>query len=218
MTGLFLCLSLLVAPSAQAAVAQTPQEPAPVRLNGVWDLNKDLSTKPMAPPGESGREGDRGGGRRPGGGGGGMPGGMGGGRGGGMRGGGGGGRGGGSADDIRKARTVMQELGQSPARLTIVSKPDAVSITDPEGVIRKFVTNGKTDKVAMNGETIEVKSKWDGEVLTQEFKAGSAKFTRTIETTIDGHQLVITVTPKGDGGGVAGPSFMRFVYDRSQLQ
>ena len=133
-------------------------------------------------------------------------------------GGGGGGRSGGSADDIRKARTVMQELAQSPARLMIVSKPDAVSITDPEGVIRKFVTNGKTDKVAMNGETIEVKSKWDGEVLTQEFKAGSAKFTRTIETTIEGHQLVITVTPKGDGGGMVGPSLMRFVYDRSQLQ
>jgi hypothetical protein len=220
MTGLLLCLSLLASPSAQAAAAQTPREPAPVRLNGVWDLNKDISTKPMAPRPESGREGDdggRSGGGRPGGGGGGRMPGMGGGRGGGMRGG-GGGRSGGSAEDIRKARSVMEELSQSPDRLTIVSKPDAVSITDPSGVIRKFVPNDKTEKVAMNGETIEVKSKWDGEVMTQEFKAGSAKFTRTIETTVDGHQLVITVMPKGDGGGVAGPSFMRFVYDRSQLQ
>lgn len=134
-------------------------------------------------------------------------------RGGGLRGG-----GGASPDDMRKARAIMQELEQSPSRLTIVSRPDAVTLTDPEGVVRKFVTDGKTDKVAINGNTIEVKSKWDGEVLTQEFKAGSAKFIRTLETTVEGHQLVITVTPKGDGGGVAGPAFMRFVYDHSSMQ
>jgi hypothetical protein len=93
-----------------------------------------------------------------------------------------------------------------------------VSLTDDEGVIRKFVANGKGDKVAINGSETDVKTKWDGDVLTQEFKVGSAKFVRTIETTTDGHQLVITVTPKGDGGGVAGPAFLRFVYDRSRLQ
>lgn len=216
MTGLFLCLSFLALPSAQAAVPQTPQESAPVRLNGVWDLNKDLSTKPLAAPGEPGTQGGRGGGR-PGGGGGGssIPGGIGGGRGGGMR---GGGRENGSPDDLRKARAIMEELMRSPARLTIASKPESVSITDPDGVIRKFVSDGKTDKVAINGNTIEVKSKWDGEVLNQEFKAGSNKFLRAIETTIDGHQLVLTITPKGNGGGVAGPSFMRFVYDRNDLR
>lgn len=112
----------------------------------------------------------------------------------------------------------MEELGRSPVRLVIASKADSVSITDPDGVIRKFVTDGKTDKVAINGSTIDVKSKWDGEVLDQEFKAGSAKVSRTIETTIDGHQLVITVMPKGDGGGAAGPSFRRFVYGRTDIR
>jgi len=145
-----------------------------------------------------------------------MPGGMGG-RGG-MRGGGMRGGGGASPDDLRKARAIMQELGQSPERLTIVSRPDAVTLTDTEGVVRKFVTDGKTDKVAINGNTIEVKSKWDGEALTQEFKAGSAKFTRTLETTVEGHQLVITVTPNGGGGGAAGPAVMRFVYDHASMQ
>lgn len=216
MTGLFLVLALGVVPLAQEP-ATAPQQPAHVRLNGVWDLNKDLSTKPMAAPGERGGDsGERGSGRSgSGGGGGSMPGGMGGGRGGGMRGGGGEGRG--NAGDLRKARDVMQELGQSPRRLTIVSKPTEISTADPEGVVRKFVVDGKTEKVAISGNTIEVKSKWDGEVLTQEFKAGSAKFIRTIETTIDGHQLVVTVTPKGDGGSAAAPAFLRFVYDRSQL-
>ncbi len=140
-----------------------------------------------------------------------------GGRGGGMRGG-GGGRPGGNGGDMRKARDVMQELGQSPSRLTIISRPEAVTITDPEGVTRKFVVSGKKDTVAINGSTIEVKSQWDGEVLKQEFKAGDATFVRTLETTVDGHQLVVTITPKGDGGGMGGPSFLRFVYDRSQLQ
>lgn len=215
MTGLFLCLSLIATPQQAPASAPAPVAAADVRLNGVWDVNKDLSTKPAAPPNQGGRDGDQGGDRSGGG-----PGGGGGrgGRGGGMRGGGGGGRSGGSPEDMRKARDLMQELGQAPARLTIVSRRESVSITDPEGVIRKFVSSGKKDSVAINGSTIEVKSKWDGEVFSQEFNAGSAKFIRTIETSIDGHQMVITVTPKGDGGGIAGPSFMRFVYDRSQLQ
>ena len=211
MLNLLFCLSLLVSPVGQAPLHPETFQPAPVRLNGVWDINKDLSTKPMATAGERGGEGDRGGS-----GGGGRSGGMGGGRGGGMRGGGGGGRG--NADDMRKVRDLMQELGQSPSRLTIVSKSDAVNISDPEGVIRRFAVDGKTEKVAINGSPIEVKSKWDGEVLSQEFKVGSAKFIRAIETTVEGHQLVITVTPKGDAGGVAGPTFLRFVYDRSQLQ
>lgn len=215
MTGLLLVLTLVspaTRPAPQTPAPAAASQPAPMRLNGVWDLNKDLSTKPMAQPG------DRQGGDSSGASGGGRPSGgsMGGGRrGGGMRGG-GGGRGG-NPEDMRKARDVMQELGQSPAHLNIVSKPDAVTLTDPEGVVRKFVVDGKTDKVAINGSTIEVKSKWDGEVLKQEFKVGSATFARTLETTTDGHQLVVTVTPKGDGAG-AGPSFLRFVYDRSQLQ
>jgi len=130
---------------------------------------------------------------------------------------GGGGRGG-PNDSMREVRALLRDLEQSAVRITIVSRPESVSVTDAEGVIRKFVINGKTDKVAINGNTIDVKSKWDGDVLNQEFKAGSITFIRTVETTIEGRQLLITITPKGDKAGVAGPSFMRFVYDRSQLQ
>lgn len=211
MTGLFLSLALSLALQGPAPAApQAPTQPAPARLNGVWEINKDLSTKPMAPPAEGGgssREG--GGGGRPGGGG------MGG-RGGPRRGGDDGGRG--DVENQRKAMAIMQELGQAPARLIFTSKPDAVSTTDIEGVVRKFVVDGKTEKVAINGHTIEVKSKWSGDVLSQEFKAGSAKFQRDIETTTDGRQLVITVTPKEGGGGLSGPAFLRFVYDRSRVQ
>lgn len=131
---------------------------------------------------------------------------------------GGGGREGGNGEDMRKAREVMQEIGQSPIRLNIVSRPESVSISDPDGVVRKFAIDGKTEKVAINGSAIEVKSKWDGDVLSQEFKVGSAKFVRTVETTTDGHQLVITIKPKGDSGAAAGPAVLRFVYDRAPLR
>jgi len=213
MHSLLLSLALLALPGAQqaaptvpavpvvAAVPAGPRESGPVRLNGIWDLNKDLSTKPNVVPADAG----------------GRSGGGGGGRGGGMRGGGGGGSRPG-AGAMNEVRALLRDLEQSAVRLTIVSRPDSVSVTDTEGVIRKFVTDGKPDKVAINGTTIDVKSKWDGDVLNQEFRAGSAKFLRSVETTTDGHQLLITITPKGDGGGVAGPAYMRFVYDRSQLQ
>lgn len=124
--------------------------------------------------------------------------------------------GGASGGDMQKVRAVMQELGQSPARLTIVSRDGAVSITDPEGVNRRFIANGKSEKVAINGSTVEVKSTWDGEPLTQEFKAGNARFVRTFETTTDGRQLVVTVTPKD--GAASGPGFQRFVYARAETR
>lgn len=210
MTTVLLVLSLLALPvSQEPAALNAPRDPGPVRLNGIWDLNKDLSTKPSAAPVEPGGQGARGGQSSGGGG-------YRGGSGVGYRGGGNGGRGG--SDPMREVRALVRELEQSAVRITIVSRPESVSVTDTEGVVRKFQTNGKPDSVAINGNTIEVKSKWTGDILSQEFKAGSVTFVRTVETTVDGHQLLITLTPKGDKTGVAGPAFMRFVYDRGQVQ
>ena len=227
-TGLFLCFALslttpqaTVPQTAPPTSAQTPQQPAPDRLNGIWDLNKDQSTKPMAAPGGRGDDpgGRPGGGGPPGGGGmpgGGPPGGMGGGRGGGMRGGGGPDGPGGNSDDMKKLRAVMQEIGQAPVRLMIASHDGIVSITDPEGVVRRFAVTGKMEKVAINGSTIEITSAWAGESLSQEFKVGSNRFVRTIDTTPDGRQLLVTMTPKGNNAtGTA--AVQRFVYDRGNL-
>lgn len=76
--------------------------------------------------------------------------------------------------------------------------------------------NGKSETVAIGGETIDVKSSWDDDALEQEFKVGSTKLIRTIETTTDGHQLVITVRPKSEDERQGG-RFDRFVYDRKAL-
>lgn len=190
-------------------ISSPPQQPAPTplsaaeRLNGAWTLNKDLSTKPAAAPGQGGSSGDRGGG------GGGRRGGFGGGR---M----GGGRSGGARSRIQdgvKAMALIRELGQSPDALTMVLHDAALSITDSDGVSRRFTVNGKSETVAIGGDTIDVKSRWDDDALEQEFKVGSTKLIRTIETTTDGHQLVITVRPKGEDERQGG-RFDRFVYDR----
>ncbi len=204
-----------------AVTGGLPQEDAaPQRLNGVWTINKDLSTKPMAPPAGGGDEGGRSGGGRPGGGGppgGGMPGGgmPGGGMpgGGGMRGGGPEGRSGGSPDDMRKALAVMQELSLQSARLTITSTADSMQVTDDGGVTRTFQANGKAQKVPFNGQLTDVKTKWDHDVLTQEIKAGGMTLTRSWETSTDGHQLVVTVTTSGAGGGRQPPT--RVVYEHA---
>jgi hypothetical protein len=174
---------------------------APQRLNGVWTINKDLSTKPMAPPTGAGDEGDRSGGGRSGGGppGRGMP--------------GGGppeGRGG-NPDDMRKALAVMQELSLQSARLTITASAESMQVTDDGGVTRRFEATGKTQNVPFNGQLTDVKTKWDHEVLTQEIKAGDMTLTRTWETSTDGHQLAITVTTSGSDGPRQPPT--RLVYE-----
>lgn len=193
-TALFFCLvSVSQAPAAQ---------PAPDRLSGVWTINKDISTKPATPPGQDSRGGDRSGG-----GGGGRRGGFGGGR---M----GGGRSGGGVAEAAKGMALVRELGQSPELLTIVVRDAALVITDSDGVSRKFTIDGKTEKVAIGGDSIEVKSRWTDDTLEQEFKIGSTKLIRLIDTTPDGHQLVITVKPKDEDR--AG-RFDRFVYDRKTL-
>jgi len=130
----------------------------------------------------------------------------------------GGGRSGGSRSagrsDSAKGMNLIRELGQSPEQLTIVLHDAALTFTDSDGVSRKFSVDGKGEKIAIGGDSIDVKSQWHDEAIEQEFKIGSTKLTRLIETTTDGHQLVITVRPKDDDG--AG-RFDRFVYDRKPL-
>jgi hypothetical protein len=195
-TALLLCTAMLL-PAGD--VQEAPTAPAPERLNAVWALNKDLSTKPAAVADRIGGGEDRSGGA---------------GRRGGFSGGRGGGRGrGGAPGDAQQAMRLLRELGQSPDTLTIVSRDGLVSITDNDGVTRRFTANGKAEKVAIAGETIDVKTRWTDEVLDQEFKIGSTTLVRMIETTTDGHQLVITVKPKKESELSVG-QIQRFVYDR----
>ena len=223
------------APDKPAQVAAAPEAPAsPARLAGQWHLNKEISTPSQAPaddPGQGGQPGNRGGGGRggPGGGGGG------GGRGGGGRGGGGygggmgggrGGMGGGgmqtSSGDMLKIRELMRQLREAAEVLNIVIRPDDVTITDDQGIVHTFKTDGKKEQIEFGTAKIDTKTKWDADVLTQEMSVGSTKVTENYQVTTQGHMMVITIQSGngnsngggGRGGGQTAP--IKYVYDRGE--
>lgn len=208
LTLLLCCSSLTLALGAQSPAPAPSPQPAPQRLSGVWVLNKDISSKPPAPPATSDRGGDPagdpggdrggGGGRRGGFGGGPPP----------------GGRGPSGDEDSAKARTLTQEIGQSPDRLTLVLSDAMLSITDSDGVSRRFLVNGKTEKVAIAGYSVEVKSRWKDESLEQEFKTGTGTIVRTFETTTNGNLLLVTANLKGQDR----VNRFVFVYDRMDVR
>src|SRR5689334_17912364 len=193
---LVLGISGLMLPVAIAA-DDTPTAARPV-LSGEWSINKSLSTAPGTGgmPDGGGRMGGRGGGM---GGGGGRRGGMG---GGGMRGGGPGGPGGagGREEAFAARRALMQEVMQLPARFTIAQDGDKLTFIEPDGVVRTYVVNDKTEKHSLTNGTIETKSHWEKGALVMEVKPSEGmKFTRTFAVRPDAHQLEVTTSfERGD--------------------
>ena len=191
----------------------------------------------MGPPpggGRGGRGGPGGGGGMggPGGGAGGPGGGMGGpgggmGRGGGGmgRGGGGMGRGGGGGrggpggggppdqEEMQRLRDLMRELMAAPVRLTIVQRDDAVSFTDDEGHVRRFVANGKEEKHQLTSGTLETKSRWKDGAMVIEWETGRGPtVVRSYRVEPSTKRLVVETTMKGGSRGGDRPPITH-VYD-----
>ena len=178
------------------SVALVAHEDAATRpvLSGAWSIDKTLSTAPgsvgMPDDGTDG-PGPGGGGRRRGGGpGGGFPGGM----------GGGGGRGapGGMQrreEDRAARRALLEELIALPPKFTIAQDGDKVVFIEPDGVVRTFVVNDRTEKHQLQNGTIETKSRWDGNALEMELKSpGGLTLTRRYEVRGTPRQLEVTTT------------------------
>jgi hypothetical protein len=220
---------------AQGTPAQDkPGDAAPApKIAGLWKLNHELSALPEGQSGAATQSGGQGSGGRTGsgrggsggGGGGGGRGGYGGGGrggyggGGGGRGGYGGGGGGGgmSSEQMLDMRALAREMAEAPEALTIVATPAEVTFTDDQGVVRKYKTNAKKEKVEMSGGKVEATSKWEGSVLEQELTAGQLKVKTSYQTTVEGNQLVVTISTEGGGragaGGNPRPPIKR-IYDR----
>jgi len=128
-----------------------------------------------------------------------------------------------SSEQMLDMRALAREMAEAPETLTIVSSPNDVSFTDDQGVVRKFKTNDKKEKIEMSGAKIEATSKWEGQVLQQELTAGQLKIKTNYQTTVEGNQLVVTISAegggsRGGGGGAGGngtarPPIKR-IYDR----
>lgn len=202
------------------------------RLTGVWVLDRDRSSVPPAPGGGD-EERPRGGPGRGGPGGPGSPGGPGGAgpRGGGFGGGGGrGGPGGGfggnpegarmNPERMQAAGRYIRTLSQPSNRLTIVAKPEAVTITDIEGRSHTQKTDGKSVEEKAENGLLKVKrsAKWAAGVfgVTLEIEDGP-KVERRYEVSEGGTELRVTMAVSGGrgpaGGAGRGPTVA--VYTRA---
>jgi hypothetical protein len=212
-TSAIIAGAMIAVAASMYAAAQEKSSAEPAKISGAWTLNPDLSTP--APSQAAGQPPGAGSGRPTGGSGGGRGGRGGGGFGG--RGGGFGGRGGGgqssNPDQMLQMRALMREMTQTPERLTIVVRPAEVTFTSDQGVVRKFHTDGKKEKVEFGTAKVDTTTKWDREILVQEMTAGQIKIKTTYQTTVEGDQLVVTVEGSRDGRGGSASTTKR-VYDR----
>jgi hypothetical protein len=211
------CALSVCGPATPARAADTPA--AHPRIDGAWTLNREMSS-PMRGGADvpSGRDDDGagpgGGGRRRGGFG------MGGGFGGGMRpmvG------GGGMPDraEMRRRQELMQELLQPSPRMTITVDGDAVSFTESDGRVRKYVANGKKEKHQFVNGTVQTKTKWDKDGLVIESSLeGGMKVIQSYGLASDRRQLIVRT--KMDGGmtrdGGKRKPIMRYYDDLSASQ
>jgi hypothetical protein len=219
------CGSSLVAAAgqdpAQPQAAPVPSSVAPASptaLGGIWKFNKDLSsdTSKLQTQADNAAANSEGGANRRRGGG--FSGGFGG------RGGGGGtGRGGSSGQDAEKAlqtRALLRELAEAPAQLTVVVSADSTTMTDDQGVVRKFTTNGKKESIDLGTAHVDSVSKWDGGTLTVELSGGTYKLTETYQLTVQGHTLVEELKGTNSAsarGGAASASAVpiKRIFDKS---
>ena len=139
------------------------------KLSGTWVLNRELSPGFRAAPGR------RGGGAGPlfavaglaG-----------------QRGGRGGGGAGGASDasDLtpqqRAEQAAMRQLQQITEKIVITASAETVTFADTRGE-RTFTVNDKSTKIDVGGSPVNVKSKWDKNVLRQEFSNTQAKLIET---------------------------------------
>ncbi|MEO8071196.1 MAG: hypothetical protein ABI652_07325 [Acidobacteriota bacterium] len=106
---------------------------------------------------------------------------------------------------------ARRELTRAATELTIIAKPEQVSMTDNDGVTQRYQSDGRTHKVDIAAAKVDAETPWNKDILTQDFKSGDMKLTRTWQVSDDGSQLIVKVTTEGSGGG-APP--LKFVYDR----
>lgn len=201
--GALAITTLVAAASAGPRAATAPAAGTEgTDLSGAWELNRDLSSAPgggWAGPDGGGRGGRPHGGGGRGAGGGGGRGGFGGGFGG--RGGpGGGGRPEGerpSREDTEARRALMQEILELPARFTIAQDGEKVVFIEPDGVVRTYLANGKSERHQLTNGTIETTTSWSGATLQMRIAVGARGVVlRTFERRDDPRRLEVATGPE----------------------
>ena len=76
----------------------------------------------------------------------------------------------------RAEQAAMRQLQQIDARITIKASVAEITFTDALWCSERYVINDKTSEMFVRSSPVKVKSKWDKQVLKQEFEpAGEAR-------------------------------------------
>ena len=111
------------------------------------------------------------------------------------------GRGGGGSDaptpsgpgdltpEERAELAAMNQIEQLAPTMTIKATAESASITDQRGE-QSCTINGKSAKVDLSGARIDMKCRWDKDVLRQDFSSTRTRLTRTWGIDENGHLIV----------------------------
>ena len=118
-----------------------------------------------------------------------------------------------SAEEMERRRALMQEVMQLPPRFTVAQKADTISFIEPDGVVRSYVANGKSEKHQLTNGIVETKTAWKGESLEMEVKVDRLTIRRTFAIRGTGsRQLEVTTTVDGGRRGAGSKT----VFDESE--
>jgi hypothetical protein len=118
-----------------------------------------------------------------------------------------------SEEEMKRMRDIFREASESPEQIVIAPGDGVVTITDSNGLVRKFATNYKNEKHQTAAGVVETKTKWEGAALVIETSAsGGLKVTRSYRLTPEGRQLMVEVKIENSNFPQKMPP-MRFVYD-----
>ena len=79
-----------------------------------------------------------------------------------------------------------------PTRFTVIHDGDKIIFTEPDGVVRTYLANGKTEKHQLTNGTVETKTSWDGPSLLMEITVDARmKLVRTFGVRDDPRRLEV---------------------------
>lgn len=73
---------------------------------------------------------------------------------------------------MEAGRALLAEVMELPARFTLIQDGEKLIVTEPDGVVRTYLVNGKAEKHQLTNGTIETKTSWDGPSLVMRIAAG----------------------------------------------
>jgi hypothetical protein len=111
-------------------------------------------------------------------------------------------------------RAVMRELTPPALTLAIVATATDVAFTSDDGVVRRFVADGKKLKVDLGGAKVDATTRWEPNGLVQELAPPGLKVNRAWRVTEQGNQMVLSVATEGGSDPHAAP--LTFIYDREK--